>query len=344
MKKPPAAPNEEMRLGSLKRLEILDTPPDERFERITRIAMRLFGVPMAAITLVDSNRQWFKSKQGIAVRETPRDVSFCAHAIAGSGMLVVADALKDARFADNPLVTGEPRIRFYAGQPLVMPDGMKVGTLCVMDRKAREFTREELQSLEDLAAWAEVEVRAVRVTKKQQRMETERAMLRDKATIDALTQVYNRPTILEVLEVELVRALRDDEPMAVVIADLDHFKKVNDTHGHPAGDAVLKEAARRMKTSMRPSDAVGRYGGEEFLIVLPGASAEAAARTAERIRAQVGAGPVEHAGRQIPVTMSLGVTAVSFPERVKVDRLIKAADEALYRAKKSGRNRVEVTT
>lgn len=138
----PAAPvpvNESERLAALRSLLILDTPPEERFDRISAFAAKEFGVPMALVSLVDQNRQWFKSSVGMQVCETPRDISFCSHAINRPGTLVIPDALLDQRFAENPLVTGAPFIRFYAGAGLRLPAGQVVGTLCVMDRQPRTF-------------------------------------------------------------------------------------------------------------------------------------------------------------------------------------------------------------
>lgn len=156
----PAAlpPDESRRLTSLHRLALLDTPPEERFDRIARVAAGLFDAPIALVTLVDANRQWFKSCFGLPVRETDRGVSFCAHAILGSETLVIPDARTDDRFADNPLVTGEPHIRFYAGHPLHAADGSAVGTLCVIDRRPRTVTAGHLDRLRDLACWAEEEL------------------------------------------------------------------------------------------------------------------------------------------------------------------------------------------
>jgi GAF domain-containing protein len=149
---PPATPpDEKERLKALRDLNLLDTPPEERFDRITRLVQRTFAVPMALVTLIDANRQWFKSKQGIEGSETPREVSFCGHAILSDEPLIVPDATKDPRFADNPYVTGEPRVRFYAGWPLKAPDGSRVGTLCMIDTKAREFTSENRRALRDMA-------------------------------------------------------------------------------------------------------------------------------------------------------------------------------------------------
>lgn len=151
----PLPSDEPQRLASLRALAVLDTPPEERFDRITRLARRLFDVPVAQLTLVDENRQWFKSSCGLPLGESPRAVSFCAHAILEARPLVVGDTRLDERFRSNPLVTGAPHIRFYAGQPLRGPEGQRVGTLCLIDRRPRQFTPEDLQNLCDLALWAE---------------------------------------------------------------------------------------------------------------------------------------------------------------------------------------------
>lgn len=158
MQEPAFPADEAHRLGALHALGILDSAPEERFDRITRVAQRLFEVPIALVSLVDANRQWFKSCQGLGARETPRSISFCGHAILGDATLVVPDALADARFADNPLVTGEPHIRFYAGHPLRVADGSRVGTLCLIDRQPRTLAPEELALLADLAAMVEREL------------------------------------------------------------------------------------------------------------------------------------------------------------------------------------------
>ncbi len=149
--------DEERRLASLRKLEILDTPPEERFDRITRVASELFGVPMALISLVDADRQWFKSRLGLEHNETPRDISFCAHAILGSDVFYVPDTLSDPRFSDSPLVT-EDKIRFYAGCPIAGPDDQMIGTLCIMDRYPHDLSDVDKQLLKDLGAWAHAEM------------------------------------------------------------------------------------------------------------------------------------------------------------------------------------------
>ena len=171
-----------------------------------------------------------------------------------------------------------------------------------------------------------------------------REALRIQATHDALTGVWNRRAIVEMLGTELVRSSRDALPVAVVMADLDHFKRINDTYGHVVGDAVLREAVCRMRTLLRPYDAIGRYGGEEFLVVLPGCTAEDAFRLAERLRIGISQEPMMIPGGTIDVTGSLGVATSETAGILDATALIQTADTALYRAKAEGRNRVEFAT
>jgi diguanylate cyclase (GGDEF)-like protein/PAS domain S-box-containing protein len=152
------AQHEEIRLASLHATGILDTPPEERFDRITRLAQRIFCVPIALVSLVDRNRQWFKARCGLSETEMPRAIAFCDHAIRQETMLVVPDACNDLRFLNNPLVTGEPGIRFYAGQVLKSPDGHAIGTLCIIDVRPREITAEDQACLRDLAGLVEAQI------------------------------------------------------------------------------------------------------------------------------------------------------------------------------------------
>ena len=154
---PPIPQNEDARLAALYALNVLDSAHEERFDRLTRLAMRVFNVPYSTISMIDDHRQWFKSIQGLSLCETSRDISFCAHAILFDEILYVENALKDDRFHDNPVVVGEPKIRFYAGCSLNV-NGFKMGTFCVFDRKPRAFTSEDRQLLKDLAALAEQEL------------------------------------------------------------------------------------------------------------------------------------------------------------------------------------------
>ncbi|MBC7541983.1 MAG: GAF domain-containing protein [Candidatus Sericytochromatia bacterium] len=158
MLQPDFLPDEPARLATLIQLQVLDTPAEARFDRLTHLACQVFGVPISLVSLVDSHRQWFKSIQGLDVAETPRDMSFCAHAILGNELFLVPDTLADVRFADNPLVVGDPHIRFYAGMPIQAPNGQNLGTLCVIDRKPRLFTDADRLALMAIAELVEQEL------------------------------------------------------------------------------------------------------------------------------------------------------------------------------------------
>jgi diguanylate cyclase (GGDEF)-like protein len=179
-----------------------------------------------------------------------------------------------------------------------------------------------------------------RILDLQSQLVAAREALREQATRDPLTCVWNRYAILDTLNREVSRAGRDGSPVAVIMVDLDHFKQVNDSHGHPAGDTVLRETARRMQLCVRSYDQVGRYGGEEFLIVLPGSSQANAVELAERLRWMIGQEPVAAWNVAISVTASFGVAAIERGLTVAPEELIRIADAALYRAKEEGRNRV----
>ena len=172
MKAPDYPENEEIRIATLRSLGILDTESEERFDRLTRIAKRLFGVPTSLVSLVDTNRQWSKSCQGLKVKEMSRDISFCGHAILGNDIFMIGDTFEDERFYDNPLVLSEPKIRFYAGIPLVISNGIKVGTLCLIDQEPRILSDEDQQLLRDLGQMASQELSSVQL-----------------ATTDELTQI-----------------------------------------------------------------------------------------------------------------------------------------------------------
>jgi two-component system cell cycle response regulator len=180
-----------------------------------------------------------------------------------------------------------------------------------------------------------------RILDLQEQLVSAREQLRVQATHDSLTGFLNRFAILEALNREVTRSAREGTPAAVIMADLDHFKQVNDTYGHAAGDDVLRESARRMLSSIRAYDSIGRYGGEEFLIIAPGCSVDEATIQAERLRASVSAAAIDADGSAVLMTMSVGVAATR--EGKRADDLLRAADEALYQAKDGGRNRVEIS-
>jgi len=183
-----------------------------------------------------------------------------------------------------------------------------------------------------------------RILELQEQLVSARDELRVRATHDSLTGLWNRGAILETLKNEMARSVRESTQLSIILADIDYFKRVNDTHGHQAGDAVLREVARRMQASVRVYDSVGRYGGEEFLIVSPGCGLSEAVNQAERLRRSVAAEEISvPGGQRLAATMSFGVATIT-PELKEHGDLLRAADEALYIAKKNGRNRVEISS
>src|SRR5919199_3380376 len=192
--------NEPERLRALRRYGILDTPPESAFDRITGLAARLFDVPIVLVTLVDEGRQWFKSCYGLDLRQTEREVSFCAHALLADEVLVVPDATRDPRFADNPLVLGPPDIRFYAGAPLKTPDGFTLGTLCIIDTAPRDgLDAGQAATLVDLAALVmdELELRTDRAAL-DHLVSSSPAMI-FRCDPDTLTLTYVTPNVAEVI-------------------------------------------------------------------------------------------------------------------------------------------------
>lgn len=342
MKEPPFPPDEVERQQSLDRLDILDTPAEERFDRITRLARRLFKVPTVLISLVDRDRQWFKSAQGLEASETSRSVSFCGHAILGDSTLVVPDARRDERFADNPLVLSGPGIRFYAGEPIRAADGQTVGTLCLLDDRPRRLSAEAREELRDLAALVESELRMQALSESEVALRSRLKATERKAAIDTVTRTWSRAMVIELLERELARCWRQRLPLGLVMLDLDDFKKVNDTHGHPIGDEVLRAAAGRMRSEIRPYDIVGRYGGEEFLVLLHAQGGRRVEAAADRIRQGLARAPIVTRAGKVWVTASLGVAVYPGDAKPDQEALIAAADRALYEAKENGKNRVEL--
>ncbi len=325
----PAAPlplDEPARLDELRAFQVLDTPPDPRFEAVIRLATQFFDVPMAAVSLIDEHRQWFKASSGLDLTETPREMAFCSHAILHPDeVLVVEDAAADPRFADNPLVTGQPAIRFYAGAPVIGPAGHALGALCVLDTEPRQLDAAGRARLADLARGVGALLELHRASLRLQRA----------ATHDPLTGLANRALFEPRLAAAVDMAL-GGVPCTVLTIDLDHFRRVNDRFGHAAGDAVLAEAARRIAASVRGSDLAARLGGDEFAVMIRGPfPAEAPQVFAERILAML-AEPFAIDGVAVTIPASIGI-ATAPRDGTCGTSLMRAADTALFRAKATGR-------
>jgi diguanylate cyclase (GGDEF)-like protein len=325
----PLALNEEERLRTLETYQILDTEDEQPYDDLVHLAATVCGAPIAMVTLVDRYRQWFKSKIGITNREDPRELSFCAHAILRPGeILKVPNALEDPRFADNPLVTGAPAIRFYAGVPLITREGAAIGTICVIDRKPSTLSAAQERALHGLARQvvAQLELRQTV------------AELETQSMTDPLTGVWNRRAFQIRLREEWARHTRAGEELALLMIDIDHFKSINDRFGHPEGDATLKRVAHLLGQNLRINDHLVRYGGEEFSLLLSGRDIKEALIAAERARLAVSLAEWS----KMPITVSIGISTAVPASGEDPNLLIARADHALYEAKRRGRNRAEV--
>lgn len=518
----PLPADEEQRLIALYEYKILDTPYEDIFDIVTKLAASICDTPISLISLVDRDRQWLKSTKGLDVKETSRDVAFCSHTILGFDLMEVSDATQDKRFHDNPLVVGDPKIRFYAGMPLTNPEGFKLGTLCVIDREPKNLTDDQKEKLRHLSkivmtlfeskkliikdltertcfsnqlkdvnnqlaqqlsdqnknnhiillfsqmngmlqscmtneeayaiiskfcqqifleaagslylisasrdylelaiswknpksldeffppedCWAlrrgqyylvdnpKIDLickhfqghssistymclplvaqsetlgllclecsNNIEDCHKKSSSETQhlfavrmaeqislslaniklRQTLRHQSICDPLTGLYNRRYLAEVFKRELPRAIRKNTHLGVIMIDIDHFKRFNDNFGHDAGDVVLKKLAELLQHHAREHDFACRLGGEEFVLLLRDVSMHDIQQRAEQLRKAVSCLELKYAGKELGViTISLGIA--SSPEHgQKLEDLINAADNALYKAKETGRDRV----
>lgn len=314
--------SEDARLAALYALDVLDTTPEEAFDRVTRIAKTVLQVPITTITFVDRDRQWHKSRQGVDSVETARDISFCTRTIELDEPLIIPDARLDARFSNNPLVIGPPWVRFYIGVQLKDRDGFNVGTLCCIDTEPRIVTAQHVAVLQDLA-----------------RLVVDELELRLLATTDGLTGAMTRRAFMEAANRDVALARRHGRALTCLMVDADHFKSVNDTYGHAAGDQVLRVLVKVCRSELRASDYIGRVGGEEFALVLPETKGGAANDVAERLIGHVAVETFSAGEDRFSVTLSAGVAELD-ASCANAGDLLRQADAALYRAKVAGRNRV----
>lgn len=319
-----AVQRENDRLDALAQLDILDTPRDEGFERFVRLIKEMFAVDSALVSFIDGHRQWYKACAGFAIDEIGREHTFCQFVVDDEQPLVVQDASLDPRFAAHPAVTGEAHIRFYAGVPLKVASGHTVGTVCAIDRRPRSFSARDLRILQEIAGAA-----------------MDRAQLLQSAGTDGLTGAMTRRAFKEEADRMLSLANRHQHDVACIVLDVDHFKNVNDTYGHAAGDDVLRHVVTTCRNQLRGGDLFGRLGGEEFAVLLPHISRKEVLVVAERLRTALAESCVALPDGEIFVTASFGATALSIIAK-DVDTILAQADAAMYQAKAGGRNRCAV--
>ncbi|ODT21224.1 MAG: hypothetical protein ABS35_17890 [Kaistia sp. SCN 65-12] len=307
------------RLEALERYGLEDGHTDDALDRITRLVTNTLGVRSSAISVIGRDTQWLLSTHGLTRCASPRCDSFCSHVVALDRHVGVPDARRDIRFAGNPLVTGDPDIRFYLGVPLRAPEGFVVGALCAVDDRPQEVQERHVEILTDLAA-----------------LVMDRVELHLAAAIDGLTGALRHNAFLSEAGRDFQRAVRSDEPLSCLMIDADHFKSVNDRFGHARGDQVLSLIGTICKSMCRAGDYTGRVGGEEFCVMLPGVAEGDALAVAERLRVQIHAASM--AAPDLPaVTVSIGAATLG-PDDTAISDVMARADGALYAAKHAGRN------
>lgn len=339
--------NEQARLASLKGMHLLDTPDEEMFDRVTRVAYALFEVPMAVVSLVDANRQWFKSCIGMPERETGRDVSFCSHAILGDDLFLVADALADQRFADNPLVTEPPHVRFYAGYPVRNGEGYTIGTLCILDSQPRQLTVAQIQLLRDLGSWVETALASRQLHRAQSQLLQELDVVKQQGQVDPLLRIWNREGIGQLFEQELARARQAKGKLSLLRLAVDQYKRLAG-HDAEAADGLLLEVVKRLRRLLPEGSGFGRLEGDELLVVLPGMAGEALLSFCDRLAgglARGGAVAPPGAGSAVAATLSIGAVSVDtcrYREVFEGSDMLTASGQALLMARSVGGGGIEV--
>jgi diguanylate cyclase (GGDEF)-like protein len=349
--------DEARRLTALHATRLLGSQPEDAFDRITRMATRLLKMPIALVSLVDKDIQWFKSRCGFAATQTARDISFCGHAILDHEPLVVPDALLDPRFADNPLVLDPPHIRFYAGVQLYSIDRLPIGTLCVLDRVPRQLGEDELDILRDLARMVEQLIHHRQLATAAQSLHSHvhvdaanpdlsaaAGQVEFLLNHDVLTGLANRQALVREVGQHLGAARNDNsgEQVQTLVAsiNIDKFKRLNAMLGHHGGDKALVAITRSLQALLRPGDVLARAGNDEFVLLLPGLGDDSAAR--DRLRQLMHAVNRETMtpGGPIPLTCSVGYAI--FPEDGDDgDLLLNNASMAMRRAKELGGGQIQ---
>jgi diguanylate cyclase (GGDEF)-like protein len=311
-----------------------DEEMTEQVARIRRLGKRLFEVANCVVTL---NNEIGESSED---RMSALESAFCRSLAVPREMTVIGDLRADRSLSQHPCVAGKPNIRFYAAQPIHNAENQPVGSISLIDYATRGFSAEDRELLADLATLVERELQLQSMSASHFDLQKKNKNLRRKSLIDPLLGTWNRGAIMRLLGIEASRCDKAGLPLSLIVLDIDHFKKINDTCGHPAGDGVLVKVASRLRSCVRAQEALGRYGGEEFLVVLPGASHDAAMAVAERMRQAIAGQPETIGDLTFNLTISAGVASTSLFPSASTEELISRADVALYAAKDAGRNRV----
>lgn len=307
---------------------------DEQLLRIRRIGKRLFKVAKCVLHFDDPSIDFHEGQHTAPSVEA----DFCESFPSSARLAIVPDMREEPAMIKHAMVAGAPFLQFYASAPVYNADNMLIGSVSLVDYKARTFSENDRLALIDLACMVERELSVRSMNAIQLELQKKNKNLRRKSLIDPLIGTWNRGAIMRILAIEAIRCDKLDVPLSVIVIDLDLFKKINDTYGHPAGDTILVKVTNSLRSCIRAQESLGRYGGEEFLAVLPGSSHQVAYSIAQRMREAVASLAEVIDDASVKVTISAGVCSSELFPTASTDELISRADKALYRAKDAGRN------
>jgi len=343
MSREPLPADETALLVSLSATSLFGMPEDYVFDCVTNIGAQLFNAPVCSLALADGEKSCFNSCVEMDIREAFRNSALGGNAVADRESTVIEDTLQDERWLTDRLGRVAPQIRFFVRHPIRGLGGAALGTLYILDFKARAFPPEQQRLLHEFVFLIELSFFARGITTVQKALGAKLDLARHESLVDPLLRIWNRGAIKAIIDEQHKRALETLLPFSILMVDIDHFKKVNDHHGHIAGDAVLKAVTGVLLASMREDDELGRYGGEEFIAILPNTNAIDAEVLARRVKESVCDLKVQTLAGLIGCTVSIGVAEWAPTRPESLQALVHRADEALLSAKQCGRNRVHVS-
>ena len=337
----PVPENEQQRLNSLTSYQILDTLEEQEYNDIVSLLANICGTPIATIALLDSERKWHKAKYGIDKDYVPREDAICAYTILQSEPLIVNDTIEHAIFRNIGMVTKPPHVRFYAGIALTNKDGYNLGTLCTIDTKPKKLTdfqiaalaalgRQVVTLLELRKSVSELKAQQLELSQQKQLLAQANHKLTTISHTDELSGLFNRRALAQHL-----LNCQQKNSLAILMIDIDHFKSLNDNYGHQIGDVAIQKLSELLQQQTRHTDPCIRYGGDEFIVLVPEVKRERAQQLAEQIRQAV----TQIETLPANISASIGIAYSDNCQRCH-QALLKLADSALYQAKQQGRNQV----
>lgn len=330
-------PRENARLNALQSLQVLNTPIEERFERITRLARKALDVPICAISCIDKESTWFKSIQGLHDCQVDRKVSFCQHTILSNDPLVIEDARLDERFTNSPLVHNDPPFVFYAGVPILSIDGLPIAAFCVVDTKPRSFTNDDLEVLKDCASMAQYELHTAGPNKVQDQLIQQVGNSWRLSMIDLLTRLWNHDGINTTLGESLTQSFDSKSGLMVMMLDLAGFNEINNTIGRELSDELLQAFAKSLLRAVGEEHIVGRIYNDKFVIIMNTITdIKKATQTLDQLQSFVDAYPIEGIENRPHLGGSIAAVYVTGPCEYAPQSVYETLDSSMYHAKQTG--------